>query len=89
MDDLNSIYCTDCETQSLNLECSADHEIITIKVSQFWVNDSLDNAVINGYPVVDMTDELIASDMSNQVAMFDGYPPTALIPYIKVWKASQ
>lgn len=51
------------------------------------VNESLDNAVTNGYHMLTEKDINIAVDMCDYDATFGEFNPNELIPYIQAWKA--
>ena len=56
-----------------------------MEITQERINESLDNATINGYPLKQWTPETIAQDLIEYDVDFEEVDPVLLVPFIKNW----
>lgn len=57
-----------------------------IKISQGMVDESMANAIDNGYSFDEWSAEEIARDIAEYDSQFEGVPIEEIIPLIKEWK---
>lgn len=56
-------------------------------LSQSAVDEALDNAIENGYPVNTWTAFEVADDLTELDCDFEGYDRPDLIPFVEDWQA--